>query len=213
MDELTILLVVILFPGVLLTVIYDNYAEHKPWDSFKYVLYSIAAGLIIYSTLQLAIFLVQFLYDIKGYNKTNWIILSVWDAIKNSKTTVINPWEVLAAGFTGVIIALICIKITQAKLINSLLIKWGITNKYGDDSVYIQTIEYIGNDFVSVVLLDEKITVQGLIKYYHDNGSFLELSLTEVKVFDTETSVEKFEADILYISKAYGNIMLFKPGE
>jgi len=209
-NELTILLVVILFPGVLLTVIYDNYAEHKPWDSFKYILYSIVSGLITYSTLQLAIFLGQFLYDIKGYSETEWFVLSVWDAIKNSKTAQITPWEILAACFTGITLGLISVKATQSKLIHSLLIKWKVTNKYGDASVYIQTIESIGNNFVNVVLLDEKITIQGIIQFYHDNGHFLEVSLHSVKVFNTETGDELYEAETLYISKAYGNILLYK---
>ncbi|MFA0113381.1 hypothetical protein AB4407_06750 [Vibrio sp. 10N.261.46.E11] len=213
MNELTILLVVVLFPGVLLTVIYDNYAEHKAWDSFRYVLYSIVSGLIIYGVLQFAIFSAQFLYNIKGYKETEWFILSVWETITSSKTAKINPWEILSACFTGVILGLISVRATQSKLVHSLLIKLKITNKYGDDSVYIQTIESIGNEFVTVVLLDEKFMIQGLIQYYHDNGSTLELSMTSVKVFDTETGNELYEAKSLYIAKPYGDILLYQPQE
>lgn len=52
MNELTVTLVVILFPGVMLAIIYDNYTEHKQWDSFRYILYSITFGIWAYFVLQ-----------------------------------------------------------------------------------------------------------------------------------------------------------------
>ncbi len=213
MNELTILLVMILFPGVLLTVIYDNYAEHKPWDSFKYILYSIVSGIITYSVLQSLIFLGQFLYNIEEFKDTSWHIMSVWGVIKGGKNPVVNPVEILLAGSLSLILGLISVKVTQRKFIHTILIRFGITNKYGDDSVYIKTIETLINDYVTVIVLDEDITIQGIVHCYHDNGGVLEISITDAIVFETSTANELYKTELCYIAKEFGKFMIYKQQE
>jgi hypothetical protein len=210
MNELTILLVVILFPGVLLTVVYDNYAEHKPWDSFKYILYSIVSGFITYAVLQIVIFSFQFLYNIKGHENTVWYVLSVWDFVKKSPTFEIHLLEILSAGFMGIVLGLISVKITQLRIINNILIKIGVTNKYGDDSVYVKTIEDLQDDWVRVIILDENMSFEGRIHCYHDNAQLLEISLKEVIVYETSTATKLYETDLLYISKEHGKFLIYK---
>ena len=140
MNELTIVLVAILFPGVLLTVIYDNYTEHKPWDSFKYVLYSIISGIITYSILQGLVFTSQLIYNIEGFKNTDWHILSVWGILEPGNKEKISAFEVIAAGIIAIPLGLISVRLSQGNAIHNFLIKHKKMNKYGDTSVFIKSI-------------------------------------------------------------------------
>lgn len=64
MDVFTALVVILLFPlGVLFVIIIDNFTEHKKWDSWKYILYSIVSGVFSYFILQLIILAAQFVWQ------------------------------------------------------------------------------------------------------------------------------------------------------
>lgn len=209
MNELTIMLVAILFPGVLLTVIYDNYTEHRPWDAFRYMLYSIISGIITYSVLQGFIFLAQFIYNIEEFKQTNWHTLSVWGILQPENKEKINAIEVVAAGLIAIILGLASVRISQGNLIHNFLIKHKITNKYGDASVFVKTIEMTQSGYVRVIVLDENLTFSGVAYLYHDNGTNIEITLTDVIAYETSTASELFRTNFLYISKPFGNLMLY----
>lgn len=209
MNELTIVLVAILFPGVLLTVIYDNYTEHKPWDSFRYTLYSIMSGIITYSILQGLIFTGQFIYNIEGFKATNWYTLSVWGILQPENKEKINAIEVVAAGIIGVALGLISVRLSQGNAIHNFLIKHKITNKYGDTSVFVKSIEITQSEYIKIIVLDENLTFHGVAYLYHDNGTNLEITLTDVIAYETSTTNEVFRANVLYISKPFGSLLLY----
>ncbi|AEY02978.1 hypothetical protein GU3_16364 (plasmid) [Oceanimonas sp. GK1] len=208
MNELTITLVAILFPGVLLTVIHDNYTEHRPWDPFRYTLYSIVSGIITYSTLQGVIFLAQLLYNIEGFRETEWYTLSVWGILESGNKEKIKALEVVSAGLIGVILGLISVKVSQQNIIHNLLIKWNLTNKYGDTSVFVKTIEITQKEYIRVTVLDEGLTLEGVAQIYHDDGTNQEIALGDVVAYDTSSGDELFKANLLYISKPFGNLMI-----
>lgn len=209
MNELTIVLVAILFPGVLLTVIYDNYTEHKPWDSFKYVLYSIISGVITYSILQGLVFTSQLIYNIEGFKNTDWHILSVWGILEPGNKEKISAFEVIAAGIIAIPLGLISVRLSQGNAIHNFLIKHKITNKYGDTSVFIKSIEITQSEYIKLIVLDENLTFHGVAYLYHDNGTNLEITLTDVIAYETTTTTELFRANVLYISKPFGSLLLY----
>ncbi|MGY4028443.1 hypothetical protein ACW5WQ_21275 [Aeromonas rivuli] len=209
MNELTIMLVAILFPGVLLTVIYDNYTEHKPWDAFRYMLYSIISGIITYSFLQGLIFSGQFLYNVEGFRNTDWHILSVWGILQPENKEKINAIEVVVAGLIAVALGLLSVRISQGNAIHNFLIKYKVTNKYGDSSVFVKSIEITQSEYIRVIVLDEDLTFHGVAYLYHDNGSNLEITLTDVIAYETSTANEVFRANVLYISKPFGNLLFY----
>lgn len=210
MNELTILLVMILFPGVLLTIIYDNYTEHGKWDSFKYILYSIVSGILTYCVLQLVIIIIQFLYDIKGFEHTDLYYLTVWDLIKGNKNVIVNPVEILIAGGMSIFLGLFAVKIERGRSIHNFLIKLNITDKYGDDSAFIKTINTIIKEYVTVIILDEDMTIQGIVYCYNDKDGIMELSFKDAIVFATSTGCELYKADYCYIAKEFGKLMIYK---
>lgn len=52
MDELSIKMIMILFPGIITTMLLDKIIEHKPWSSFKYSLFIVFNGVMSYAILQ-----------------------------------------------------------------------------------------------------------------------------------------------------------------
>lgn len=211
MNELTVTLVAILFPGVLLTIIYDNYTEHRPWDAFRYTLYSIVSGIITYATLQGFIFLFQFAIDLKGFMDTDWKVLSVWSVLEPKATDIINPIEIISAGFVSILIGLVAVKVTQQNIIHNLLMRFKISNKYGDSSVFTKTLDNTGDCYIRVVILDENLTVEGIISLYSDDGEKQEIKLIHATVFNTKVPEENYRADKIYISKPSGNLMIYIP--
>lgn len=210
MNELTITLVTILFPGVLVAIIYDNYTEHKPWDSFKYILYSILFGVTSYAALQIIIFLLQFLHGIGDTKSIEWKTLSTWGVISNTKTE-INPLEIIEAGLISIIIGFFFVWVTNNGRIHQFLVKAGISKKYGDESVYIKTIELTSGCYVNVYDFEKNLTYQGMVALYHENDKLQEITLHNVKIYKTEDSELLFESDLLYIPAQFGKILISKP--
>jgi len=121
MDIFTVVLVILLFPGVIFVIMVDNFTEHKPWDSWKYILYSVVSGVGAYFSLQILISLFQFLYDIKDSAATDYYMLSVWGVINGSAVKV-NFKEVIYTAIASVFLSIIFIKIKTNALIHDLLV-------------------------------------------------------------------------------------------
>ena len=84
MNELTIKIVMILFPGIIVTMIIDKFTEHKPWNSYKYSLFIIFYGILSYLVLQVA-FLIKHVVHIlqRNFSIENFDFLQVWQINQN----------------------------------------------------------------------------------------------------------------------------------
>ncbi|MFB3945242.1 hypothetical protein ACE1V3_00215 [Aeromonas veronii bv. sobria] len=209
MDVFTVLLVILLFPGVLFVIIIDNFIEHRPWDSWKYILYSIVSGVSAYFILQLIILLLQFIYDIKGYSNTDFYYLDVWNVINGSSKR-FESREVIASGVVSILTALLFLKIKTTSAIHDLLIKLNLSEKYGDDPVFTKVIKSTADEYVIVMILDENITLSGRVYYYYVNEvGMQELGMIDVIATDMETGEELFLANKLYVSKPQGELLIY----
>ncbi len=46
MNELTIKIVMLLLPGIIITMLIDKFTEHKEWNNYKYSLFVISYGIL-----------------------------------------------------------------------------------------------------------------------------------------------------------------------
>ncbi|HZF31336.1 MAG TPA: hypothetical protein VE907_19625 [Gammaproteobacteria bacterium] len=53
MNQLAVVVIVVLFPGILAATVADKLTVHSKWDSFKFALYSFLLGVLTYSVLQI----------------------------------------------------------------------------------------------------------------------------------------------------------------
>ncbi|MCV3289522.1 hypothetical protein LZT28_14905 [Aeromonas media] len=226
MDVFTALVVILLFPGVLFVIIIDNFTEHKKWDSWKYILYSIVSGVFSYFILQLIILAAQFLYgnlvqgfyyiiakfchDLReGVAEKNLYYLDVWNVI-NGSSKKFEPIEVISSGAVAIMSALFFLKIKTNSTIHNLLIALNVSEKYGDEPVFSKVVRSTSNEYVIVMIMDENITLIGKVYYYHmSEEGMQELGMIDVEARDMRTAEEIFTASKLYISKPQGQLIVY----
>jgi len=201
-----------MIPGVLMALIYDAHTQHKQWDNFKYILMSLVFGVITYLTMQLIIFIFQLIAGISDTKNINWMILSIWSITDQKENITTNPLEILFGSFTAVFLGLFAVWLNSKRTFHNLLIKLHISNKYGDDNVFIRTIEEITKDDCStyILLIDENITMHGFIKFYNESEKTQEISLEQVTIYSSDKAEILFKTNFLYVSKEFGKMILFK---
>ncbi|HDN9016074.1 hypothetical protein ACJ7VZ_05910 [Aeromonas salmonicida] len=209
MDVFTVLLVILLFPGVLFVIIIDNFTEHKKWDSWKYILYSIVSGIFAYFILQVFILSLQFFYDIKGVAQTNFYYLDVWNVI-NGSSKKFEPIEVISSGAVAILSALFFLKIKTTSAIHNVLIALNVSEKYGDEPVFSKVVRSTSNEYVIVMIMDENISLTGMVHYYHmSEEGMQELGMIDVEARDMRNAETIFTASKLYISKPQGQLIIY----
>ncbi|EKN5086638.1 hypothetical protein EFV65_20420 [Yersinia enterocolitica] len=212
MDSLTVSLVAIMIPGVIMAFIYDVYTQHKSWDSFKYILISIIFGLMIYFIDQCIIFIWQFMESkISNKESVSWYFLSVWDIANKSDIKVV-PYEVFFGVASSIPLGLLVVYINKKRIFHEIFLKMGVSNKYGDDNVFIRSIEKMSetSSFCYVLLRDENLSVAGKIYLYNENDKTQEIGLLDATITDTETGNILFLTSFIYLSKEYGKIMIIE---
>lgn len=136
MNALTVSLFCLMIPGVFMALIYDKYTQHQKWDSFRYILMSIVFGIITYLSMQILIFSGQFLWNIRDTKSINWWVLSIWNVANQKDNIAIQPLETFIGGALAVPLGLLAVFLNKKRTIQNRLVKWGISNKYGDDNVF-----------------------------------------------------------------------------
>ena len=80
MNELTIKIVMLLLPGIIVTMLIDKFTEHKEWNNYKYSLFVISYGILSYLILQILSLLNQCAkVGYKNFSLNNAEYLQVWD--------------------------------------------------------------------------------------------------------------------------------------
>jgi len=213
MDTLTVSLFYIMLPGVLMSLIYDKYTQHKRWDSFKYILMSIVFGILTYLCMQFIISLFQLISNVSDTKSIKWILLSIWSVNESGKVINVKPLETLFASILSVPLGLLAVFLNKKRTIHSFLLRKGISNKYGDDNVFIKSIEEITSQddlSVYILLLDDNVMIHGNIYFYNESDKTQEIGLGDVTMFSMEDGKVTLMTGFLYISKEFGKMILFK---
>jgi hypothetical protein len=88
MNELGVAIAVVLFPGLVASVICDKITVHAPrWNGFKYSIYSFLFGVLSYALLQLVVSSLAWLQTQLCGSGPQDTILKVWSIVKDQKAT------------------------------------------------------------------------------------------------------------------------------
>lgn len=153
----------------------------------------------------------QFIWGIRDTASINWYFLSIWGIISDSNTK-LKASEILYAGIISIPLGFTTVWVNNKRWVYSFLVKYGISKKYGDDSVYLKTVEYLSDCYVNVYLKEEKLTAQGKIYLYHESEQIHELAMIETKVY-SETGDHLFDSDLIYFSGKLDNFIISYLGE
>lgn len=145
-SQLAVRLVIVMLPGIIAALIIERLTVHKPWDSFRFVLYSFLLGTLSYLALQCVFSIVSCLFSIG-------IKVSFWDAIDGG-APLLNFREIFSAVVVSIFLGSIISTIITWKWFHRIAQKFGISEKYGDESLFYFFLNSPNVVWVRVVLLD-----------------------------------------------------------
>lgn len=132
-SELTLKLIILLIPGAIASKILEYLTVHKPWSSFKFVLYSILLGALSYFILQLLIDVPVLFHWILCRKTAEYQQLEVWSNLKDSSV----PYrEVFYSTLIGACLGIVVTWIDNYKVMIRLARWIGFSTKYGDENLF-----------------------------------------------------------------------------
>ncbi|MCC6545315.1 MAG: hypothetical protein IT392_12595 [Nitrospirae bacterium] len=208
MNELAVAVSIILFPGLIATVISDKITNHsRGWGSFKYSIYSFIFGVTCYVALQVVGWLLgmlqpylQLLPSLSGY-------LDVWTIATNSHSK-IDLFEVGAATIMSVPVAFFAAYLINHKTFNKIAKRISVSNKYGDENLFYYYLNADEIDWVYVRDFERKLTYEGRICSYSENDNIQEIVLSEVTVYGYEDSDEYYSVPSIYLCREMGRFVI-----
>ncbi|WGE65908.1 hypothetical protein NYR76_02815 [Actinobacillus equuli subsp. equuli] len=210
MDELSIKIIMILFPGIITTMLLDKITEHKPWDNFKYSIFIIFYGVMSYSILQFY-YIVDLFYEVgkAGFDMKNVKILNVWD-FNNKEIKEIPYQEIIKAGFVSFLLGLFISYIDHKEYFSLLLLKFGITSKYGNYSTNYQLLKLKRNDWMDITIWDKDLLIRGLVVSINETNGFCELCINEAEIFlISDNGIESlYKVDYISLSEKVDNLFI-----
>lgn len=212
MNQLAAAIAIVLFPGVIASVICDKLIVHyQRWDAFKYGVYSFVFGLLSYAALQGVVVL---LHDVDRYMPGIATVqgpgLSAWSVVAEEKYR-INLLEVLWATFLAPAVAILAALIVNFKLINRLARKVGISNKYGDENLYSYYLNAKGVEWIYVRDKEAGLSYFGRLNSFAEYSGTHELVLDQVEVFEYDTSTFLYKVGSIYLAKPVGRFVIEVP--
>jgi hypothetical protein len=209
-SELTLKLIILLIPGIISANIYGKLTfRSKPKSNFMFTLTAIVFGIISYLMLQITCNIYTFCNNLFSCHSSNYNNLSTFKDI--SGTSIIPFSEVLWASCYGILIGFIAAGIDTKKIINLIGNKLSLTNKYGDENLYMWFLNKPDIDYLYVRDIVNKITYFGYIDSYSETEGFKELVMGNVSVYNYPDSELMYEVDKIYLSLPVNNIVFEFP--
>lgn len=209
MNELAVSIAVILFPGLIASVICDKIAAHSAkWDAFKYSIYSFIFGVTCYAVVQ-GVYGASAIvaHWISGGPTTPLPVLHVW-SIARLQGVSIDLWEVDYATLAAPVVAGVATFINNRKIVNKLFRLLHVSYKYGDDNLFSH---YLSSDELSWVYVRDPAINQsyrGRVFSYSETDHIQEIVLSEVTVYNYETSDQLYVLPSIYLAKLAGTFVI-----
>lgn len=210
MDELSIKIIMILFPGIITTMLLDKITEHKPWDNFKYSIFIIFYGVMSYAILQFY-YITELFYEVgkSGFDMKNVKILNVWD-FNNKEVKEIPYQEIIKAGIVSFLLGLFISYIEHKEYFSSLLLRVGITSKYGNYSTNYQLLKLKRNDWIDITIWDKDLFIRGIVVSINETEQHCELCISNAEVFlISDNGMESlYKVDYISLSEKADNLLI-----
>ena len=205
-SALTLKLIIILIPGAIAALFFDAATTHKEWTPFKFVVNSIIMGIFSYLLLQGIRDLAALGHNICCDKKISPDPLLIWASLSDSKS--IPYGEVFWSSLLGLVIGVAAAMLYFYKCVNRLS-KWmRISNKYGDENLYSFFLNAKNTGVVYVRNIKNNLTYHGYVKAFSETEDISELVMTNVSVYEYETSKLFYEVDQIYLSFAKTEVII-----
>ncbi len=209
MDNLTIMIALILLPGLLATIICDQIIFHEQkWGNLKYFIYSYLLGVFCYLTLELFSLIHYFFINT---DTSSYIHLKVWSIITNSSTEQNTPIsEIFKAILIAPFFAFFISYLANHYSLNRIAIKFGISQKYGDENLYSKLLLDPKVQYIYFRDQETLLTYFGNVVAFSECETLKELTLSDVSVFDSYSEL-LYHLPKVYIAKQPGKFSIEIP--
>lgn len=209
MNSLSIIVSIILFPGLITTIICDKLiVHHNKWEAFKYSIYSFLFGVLSYSILQIfKIIYNELIILIVPLPKFLSNRLDIWNIIQNEKFP-LNLMEIAIATCIAPILAILVTNIVNKKILHKWTQDTGLSSKYGDENLFSY---YLNQEDIEFICIRDKLSEMiyvGILSAFSENDMIQEITLLNVKVYEYNTSVKLYDLDSIYLSRPQGSLSI-----
>ena len=188
LGDLAFRLILILFPGIIATLLYRRLIIKKKWESIDIGLNTLLFGILSYLLLQLV-------YLIFGKGE-----LIIWQRLQDNQTV---PYlEILWASVTAIISTGIVATIVNKKWINRLANWLGITHKYGEDNLFYTYLSDKGLSEVHIKDPVNNLIYTGYVRYYSEDEDVREIVLEDVDMYEYDTAKHTNSLKSVYLNRA-----------
>lgn len=206
MNQLVVVLVMILLPGIISAIISDKLTTHSKWDSFKFSLYAFTLGVLTYASLQLIVYLIDMAKAV-SLSPVSWTNLAIWNSALNGGSG-IKAWEICIAVVLSLPVAFLASWTINFKIFNKIAQRIKVTTKYGDENLYSYYLNAEEIDWIYVRDPKNNFTYQGRVVSHSENEKVQEIVLSEVSVYRYEDSEFLYSVPTMYISRAMGELII-----
>lgn len=213
-SELTIKILLLFFPGIIVTLIIDKLTERDEEPTIKFFIRSFVYGLVSYFTLYIIVAIINvFLVLLKDKicncnTEVYQFKLNFLDCLINGNKD-INYIEIIVASIISVLVALVASYIENENLIYKLANKLRISNKFGDLDVWSHIFNGLEKDTWIVIRdYDKQLVYVGWANAFSSDHKESELLLKDVIVYNNYNGQEIYTADAIYFSNLSGNIRI-----
>jgi hypothetical protein len=208
MNEIAVAVAVILFPGLISTVIADKITVHsRAWDSFKYGMYSFVFGVFCYVIVQILSWFMTYLPERLQVLPVRVGTLDVWSLVADGRVR-IDLLEVFSATVLSVPVAFFGAFLINYKIFHKLAKKLRISQKYGDENLYSYYLNAKEIDWVYVRDSERKLTYQGRVVSFSESDKIQELVLSDVTVYAYDDSTEYYSVPSIYVCREMGRFVI-----
>ncbi|QLB12917.1 hypothetical protein EV697_102411 [Bisgaardia hudsonensis] len=218
MDELSIKIVMLLFPGIITTMFLDKFTEHKPWGNYVYSLFIIFYGILAYFNLQL----IQFIYQFLHVGADNWkdyqvILLASWKFVYNvSQNNEIPYSEIMWAAVVALGNAMIFCRLEKTEVLSRFLQRCGITDKYGSYSTFVLMSKKYEGEYIDAIFYNQNLMYRGIIESINEKENEYELIFMDVTLYRIDDSGNPkpiSEMDHVCLACSYKDLILQSPNK
>jgi len=205
-NQIFVSLVILLTPGIVAALVLDTATQHSKWDNFRFSLYIIILGFLSYFLLfaltQCGAFICPHFYQPR--------VFSVFTHLENVELGPNLYWEVFTTCIIAFFVALGVSYSVNHKLIIKFTNMLGISNKYGDESLFYYYLNWWKPSDKSVWLTvrdySKKIVYTGDLSSFSEQDGMQEILLLNVDVYPD--GKESYHLDEIYIAAKIGDISL-----
>ncbi|PLT30825.1 DUF6338 family protein [Peribacillus deserti] len=200
LSELAVRLLIIFFPGMLATFVYDTFTRRKKRDYNVFITYSFVTGFLSYFVLYL---LIEFLQMIGLRLKQITFLTYLFD----SKSPIVIR-EVVLGSIVALIIAFIWSYSFRYKWMQRLAVRIKLSKQFHEKDVWSEILNMEETPWVVIRDYEQDRMYQGWIAYYSDTYQDNELFLRDVIVYENNSGRKLYEVLGLYLTQDPSNLKI-----